>query len=365
VRTFPRRGLLAAAVAGLLAIGVPGLAAHAASGGSGGSAGQLAASAASTAAAGGPGGAPLTAGQLAALTARVDRLTAVAAAAAHRLEIASARTEGLRIAYGNLLFQQYRLQQRLDAQVRRIYENQGPDPLAALVVGLAPAEVQAAGLGEEQQTRVDAGLLRRIIGLTGAAGALRARLEAQRTELLGPALTAERAVSEATALLDTARARYQAEQLAAERARLAALSSQVTTGVSVPAGPAGNAASASQAAIVRLLEKAGARIPAGYRATSTVYDGIASWYGPGFIGQPTASGAIYNPDLPTCAMLLVPLGTVVHVVNVDGGRATNCLVNDRGPYVHGRIIDMSPYGAAALGFTGLATVTVTVLAPTH
>ena len=89
--------------------------------------------------------------------------------------------------------------------------------------------------------------------------------------------------------------------------------------------------------------------------------GTASWYGPGFVGNPTASGAPYDPERLTCANKELPLGTVIHVW--ANGLETNCLVNDRGPYVGDRILDMSRAGARALGYSGLAQVTFEVLVP--
>ena len=88
--------------------------------------------------------------------------------------------------------------------------------------------------------------------------------------------------------------------------------------------------------------------------------GIASWYGPGFVGHPTSTGVPYDPERLTAAMLDVPLGTVVHVTSADGN-SVNVLVNDHGPYVTGRIIDLSHRAAQVLGI-GLGPVTVEVLA---
>jgi rare lipoprotein A len=95
-----------------------------------------------------------------------------------------------------------------------------------------------------------------------------------------------------------------------------------------------------------------------------VFTGEASWYGPGFVGRPTASGAPYDPERFTAAMLLVPLGTVVRVSTADG-RAVTVLVNDRGPYAGGsdRILDMSAAGARVLGYTGVKQVRIEVLEP--
>src|SRR5580658_7740258 len=73
--------------------------------------------------------------------------------------------------------------------------------------------------------------------------------------------------------------------------------------------------------------------------------GTASWYGEYFVGKPTASGEPYDMYDMTAASLTIPLGTYVKVTNLHNGRAVIVKVNDRGPVVPGRIIDLS-YGAA-------------------
>jgi len=89
--------------------------------------------------------------------------------------------------------------------------------------------------------------------------------------------------------------------------------------------------------------------------------GTASWYGPGFVGSPTASGRPYDPERLTCASKELPLGTVLHVQT--GGRSVNCLVDDRGPYVADRVLDLSRAASRALGYEGTAEVVAEVLAP--
>jgi rare lipoprotein A len=73
--------------------------------------------------------------------------------------------------------------------------------------------------------------------------------------------------------------------------------------------------------------------------------GYASWYGGYFHGRPTASGAIYDQFGMTAAHRRLPLGSVVRVTNPENGRAVVVVINDRGPFIKGRVIDLS-YGAA-------------------
>lgn len=104
---------------------------------------------------------------------------------------------------------------------------------------------------------------------------------------------------------------------------------------------------------------AGVAAPLGLVATGQVVAGVASWYGPGFEGRPTASGAIFDELGWTAASRTLPLGTILAVRH--GGLCVVVLVNDRGPYVAGRVLDLSYASAAAIGITGLGQVQASVL----
>ncbi|MGE5268169.1 MAG: septal ring lytic transglycosylase RlpA family protein [Thiohalocapsa sp.] len=88
--------------------------------------------------------------------------------------------------------------------------------------------------------------------------------------------------------------------------------------------------------------------------------GTASWYGPGFDGKPTSDGEIYDMNELTAAHKTLPLPSVVQVTNLQNGRALRLRVNDRGPFVDGRIIDLSRRAAQLLGFDGAGTAPVRV-----
>jgi rare lipoprotein A len=94
-----------------------------------------------------------------------------------------------------------------------------------------------------------------------------------------------------------------------------------------------------------------------YRASQT---GIASWYGPGFHGKATASGAIYNQNDLTAAHQTLPLGTRVMVTNLETSRSTEVVINDRGPFAKGRIIDLSFAAGRALGMIDPGTIPVRI-----
>lgn len=91
--------------------------------------------------------------------------------------------------------------------------------------------------------------------------------------------------------------------------------------------------------------------------------GWASWYGPGFHGNLTANGEVYNQYGLTAAHRSLPFGTIVRVTNMDNGRSLIVRINDRGPYTRNRIIDLSKGAAQELGLisSGVAPVRVEVM----
>lgn len=86
--------------------------------------------------------------------------------------------------------------------------------------------------------------------------------------------------------------------------------------------------------------------------------GTASWYGPGFHGRKTASGERFNQYAMTAAHKTLPLGSRVKVTNLKTNKSIVVKINDRGPYVGGRIIDLSKGAAQALGINGTGKVSI-------
>lgn len=99
-------------------------------------------------------------------------------------------------------------------------------------------------------------------------------------------------------------------------------------------------------------------------ATQQILRGTASWYGPGFHGKKTASGEIYDQTKFTAAHKTLPLGSKARVTNMDNGSTVEVEINDRGPFVEDRIIDLSRAAARALGLveSGTAPVRVELIA---
>lgn len=103
-------------------------------------------------------------------------------------------------------------------------------------------------------------------------------------------------------------------------------------------------------------------------ATSNIQVGVASWYGAAFQGYPTASGPPFDMNAMTCAHRFLPLGTWIRVTDLVNYKSVTLKVNDRGPYVYGRVLDVSRAAARHLGFlaAGLAPVRIEVISfPRH
>ncbi len=100
--------------------------------------------------------------------------------------------------------------------------------------------------------------------------------------------------------------------------------------------------------------------PWGYVAT-----GSGSWYGNDFHGRRTANGEIFSANAISCASPVLPLPSYVRVTNLDNGRSMVCRVNDRGPYMHGRVMDLSYRTAEILGYarSGVGNIQVQYIGP--
>lgn len=103
-----------------------------------------------------------------------------------------------------------------------------------------------------------------------------------------------------------------------------------------------------------------------YPERDLAYDetGIGSWYGDEFAGRLTANGEIFDPNMVTAAHKTLPMPSVVRVTNLDNGKSLVVRINDRGPFVAGRVIDLSREAARLIGYRdqGIARVRVQVLA---
>ncbi len=100
-----------------------------------------------------------------------------------------------------------------------------------------------------------------------------------------------------------------------------------------------------------------------YFRSGNVQKGLASWYGPDFHGKLTSNGEIYNMHALTAAHKTLPFGVYVRVTNLNNGKSVVIRINDRGPFIKGRIIDLSYAAAKKLGLdiSGVAPVKIKVL----
>jgi rare lipoprotein A len=118
----------------------------------------------------------------------------------------------------------------------------------------------------------------------------------------------------------------------------------------------------------RLLAITAAVLGCALGATSAVAEdakplqkGVASWYGPGFHGKKTANGERFNTNDLTAAHKTLAFGTQLRVTNERTGKSVVVRINDRGPYAHGRVIDLSKAAAQAVGIEGVGQVTLAAL----
>ncbi|HYB90728.1 MAG TPA: septal ring lytic transglycosylase RlpA family protein [Candidatus Binataceae bacterium] len=119
--------------------------------------------------------------------------------------------------------------------------------------------------------------------------------------------------------------------------------------------------SAAACSLVRSAPPPPAQPPAATQgAPSAPVVGVASWYGPGFDGHRTSSGAVYHEDELTAASMLYALGSRVMVTNLDNGRSVEVTIDDHGPFVKGRKIDLSEKAARLIGMVGPGTARVRI-----
>jgi rare lipoprotein A len=133
----------------------------------------------------------------------------------------------------------------------------------------------------------------------------------------------------------------------------------VTVGLGVLAGCAPRATRPSPTE-ERKEEREGVRPEKPPPPRTYLEEGLASYYGPGLAGRPTASGEKFNPQKLTAAHKKLPFGTCLRVVNMENGRSVEVRVNDRGPFVQGRVVDVSLAAAKQLDMLkkGLARVRI-------
>ncbi|MFN2526556.1 MAG: septal ring lytic transglycosylase RlpA family protein [Actinomycetota bacterium] len=158
-----------------------------------------------------------------------------------------------------------------------------------------------------------------------------------------------------------AQRREKLEALTAEIKRLEAQARREAAMAAAAAAQGASNAVNPGRALLDLLRPTGPAdgIPKEFVGTGVTFEGIASWYGPGFEGNSTAAGDLFDPSLYTAASKELPLGSWLYVTHE--GLGVVVYVNDRGPYVEGRILDLSQAAAQAIGITGLGWIEAEIL----
>jgi rare lipoprotein A len=118
--------------------------------------------------------------------------------------------------------------------------------------------------------------------------------------------------------------------------------------------------SAAVVAVAAMLQACALMGPSTPPVVGGRQEGIASWYGPGFHGKRTANGEVFDQYQLTAAHQTLPLGSRVLVTSLVNGRAVEVRINDRGPFVGGRVVDLSYAAARVLGMVGPGTMPVRV-----
>ncbi len=234
-----------------------------------------------------------------------------------------------------------------------------PSPVSRYYTDLAVQDqrevvsaLHLAGAKASRDERTDQTDYHLLTALSGQLDQERASLEARTS------LDAQLAVQQQA---DAARA---AAMQAQQQERQQALDAAANSGSVAPVGTAVAATQGQQGLMSQYpFGPLSTAQLAGYGLAETgqTVSGVASWYGPGFDGRSTASGAIYDENGWTCASPDLPFGTLLLVT--AGASGVLVEVNDRGPYVAGRVLDLSHAAAQALGSTGLISVVAYVVAP--
>jgi rare lipoprotein A (peptidoglycan hydrolase) len=293
--------------------------------------------------------------------ARTDR-----AALLLRIAVLTDELEDTQAAVVQAQFRQRDRQQALADARRRLRDR----AIAAYLYGTLATEAAQPAPSPylEVAVRKERAVLRDAVIARDDADIARTAVEDARGRLRGNAAELVEARAQLDARIAADDARRDAEQRAADAARRAAQAKEAATRAASRAKgellPRHKHATARQ---IELMARypfgplpADGSLPAGLRATGQSFSGLASWYGPGFNGRATASGAIYDMEGWTTASRDLPLGTLL-VVSRNGKRLL-LLVNDRGPYVPNRVLDLSHAAAVALG-VGVSPVTAEVVAP--
>jgi len=298
----------------------------------------------------------------------IDEMRAQSAALAERITVTEERIRGQHLAVERAEIALQEATQTYATHVIAVYKRGAIDPISLLLdsdtLSDLVSRMSVLGRLAEDDARI---VTDRNIAAAGARyqASVLDDLRAQDTELrrqqdervreLEAALSAQ----EATVASLTVEAREvlkNAQHLDAEtRAQWRA--SSVPVGSTIPR------AEATVLPYTGSVYRISAYMPRTYRTTDQRFSAVCSWYGNEFNGRGTASGQLFNEEDFTCASRTLPFGTVLALTN--GDRRVIVYVNDRGPFVTGRDLDLSKAAARELGFSGVATVQAEIVVPVN
>lgn len=294
----------------------------------------------------------------------IEALEADERALAERLTVTSERIVAQREAVALAEARLAEAETRYRAQLIRIYKRGAFDPLTVLLHADNLPDLLSSA---DALSRIAEGDNRVVADLNIAAADMRYR-EAQLEELLAQdrALRVEQDTRHQRLLVLLEEQQASIAQLTAQEREILeevrALTAQARVQwreSSVPTGTVVERATATVDTHPGVEYLVSAYMPREYRSTGQTYPAVCSWYGPGFHGKTTASGQVFNQEDLTCASRTLPFGTVLALTR--GSRRVIVYVNDRGPFIAGRDLDLSKAAAAALGFSGVETVNVEVV----
>jgi predicted nucleic acid-binding Zn-ribbon protein len=227
----------------------------------------------------------------------------------------------------------------------------GPSPSTSLEIILSARDISdVVTLSKLTTSSADAAheRLDELVAVRDDAIGLQSEVDERKQELLAAAADLDAVGADISSVLANRR-----DVLQELNAEIAELERQARLAAERAAQPS--------SALLDLLQPSGPTrgLPDGFASTGVSFEGIASWYGPGFEGNHTANGDIFDPSLFTAASKELPLGSWLFVQHEGSGVVV--YVNDRGPYEDDRVLDLSQAAAEAIGITGLGWVRATIV----
>lgn len=268
--------------------------------------------------------------------------------------------------------QMLRVRGSSNARARQMYKNGPATVLAVLFTADTFGDLPRLGAFWESLAEKDGKTLaesirlkdqisRQRISLAGTVQKLVARVEKSDAEEASLKASREQRVGSLARLKDAIQ-----EAMAAEKAVLAARAAAVKKPSAGPCSPGSGGADQKLAALLDWYSPASGGsgfMPAKLGPTGVITTGGATWYGPGFDGCRSASGATFRASQMTAASLSLPMGTLLKVTY--GGRAVVVVITDRGPYSAGRVLDLSAEAAKLIGLASVGDVSMEILLPTQ